>query len=647
MSLGGALPAIGTPGKWRIERWRKALPAIEAFEAEHRDDSDQALRKASLSLRFRVKSGEPLEKILPEAFALVRVAAQRTVKMRHYDVQLLGGMGLFHGAIAEMDTGEGKTLTATLPLYLRALEGKGAHLATVNDYLAERDATEMGVIYTALGLTVGCVKSQDSQDQRREAYGADITYGTSKEFGFDFMRDRLLLRRMGHQVADFLGGGSTHRWDDSGEKPVQRRESHYALVDEADSVLIDEARTPMIIGSLGDKARDQVVATYRWAAEHAGAFAEDNHFEYDNEKKSVELTGPGRQLVRALPQPDLLRSVGLVDLYQYMERSVKVKRDFHLDQQYVIEEGEIVIVDEFTGRKAEGRKWRDGIHQAIEAKEEIEVTVPTGQAARITVQDMFLRYKHLSGMTGTAQSAAREFRKIYKRPVVRIPTNRETKRDRLGDRIFGTEEAKWRAIVEEVCELHRAGRPVLIGTKSIDKSEQLSELLRTRGVDHEVLNANEIAKEAKIVERAGERARVTVATNMAGRGTDIKLAEGISEIGGLHVICTELHDSARVDRQLAGRCGRQGDPGTFRQYMSLDDEIVLSGYGPKAAKRYLGVGESSPEMSYDEWSSRLRRAQIKVERRHFRQRAELLYHEKQRKKMQREMGQDPYLDTPD
>ncbi len=632
-------------GQWRIARWRKLLPVVDSFEEQFLKLDDTGLRKESLSLRFRAKSGEPLDKLLPEAFALVRVASQRTLKMRHYDVQILGGIALFNGCIAEMDTGEGKTLAATLPLYLHALPGKGSHLATVNDYLASRDAEEMGPIYNMLGMTVGCVETQDSQDDRRTAYGSDITYGTSKEFGFDFMRDRLLLRRMGHQQADFLGGGSSQRWDDSGEAPVQRG-AHFVLVDEADSILIDEARTPMIIGSLGGQAIEQVLATYAWAAEFAPRFEEELHYEYDHEKRQVELSPQGRQFVRACPTPDLMRIVGLVDLYQYMERAIKVKRDFHLDEQFVIDDGEIVIVDEFTGRKAEGRKWRDGIHQAVEAKEGVEITMPTGQAARITVQDMFMRYNELAGMTGTAIPAAREFRKIYKRPVVRIPTNRPVQRVELPSRVFGDSDGKWRAVVEEIAEIHSQSRPVLVGTKSIDRSEHLSQLLDEANIEHQVLNANEIAKEAEIIAEAGHLGRVTVATNMAGRGTDIKLDAGVADLGGLHVIGTELHDSARVDRQLAGRCGRQGDPGSVRQYLALDDEVIRSGFGDAKAIRMTNLG-SALDGSVDQYVNLLRRAQKKVERKHFRDRSVLLYHEKQRKKMQREMGQDPYLDTAD
>ena len=575
----------------------------------------------------------------------MREAARRTLGMRHFDVQMLGGLALINNCIAEMETGEGKTLTATLPMYLHALIGRGAQLATVNDYLAERDAETMRPAYEMLGMTVGVVLTPDKPDQRRAAYACDITYGTAKEFGFDFLRDRLLLRRMGRDASDFLGEGSSQRWDASGEQPVQRG-AHFALVDEADSILIDEARTPLIIGTLGGKAREQVEATFNWAAANAEKFIEDQHFDYEHDTKKVELNAAGRQLLRSLPTPPVMRSVGLIDLYQYTERAIKVQRDFLFETHYVIDEGEIVIVDENTGRRAEGRKWRDGIHQAIEAKEELEVSVPTGQAARITIQDLFLRYRHLAGMTGTAISAAREFRKIYKMPVVRIPTNRPSRREQLQDQIFGNARRKWEAIAAEVHQLHQAGRPILIGTKSIDKSELLSQLLAKLGVEHQVLNANEVAKEAEIVALAGQPGRVTVATNMAGRGTDIKLGEGVAESGGLHVICTELHDSARIDRQLIGRCGRQGDPGTFRKYMALDDEILKVGFGPQTAERLASKG-SAQEQEMNSYGTQFLKSQRKVERKHFRDRSILLHHEKERKKMQREMGQDPYLDTAD
>jgi preprotein translocase subunit SecA len=630
-------------------RWKRMLAEIQALEPTMRSETDEALRKRSLALRYRAMAGERLSKLLPEGYALVREAGRRALGMRHYDVQMIGGIALFEGHIAEMQTGEGKTLTATLPLYLHSLVGKGAHLATVNDYLAKRDADWMRPIFAMLGVSVGIIQTPDDQGQRRQAYGCAVTYGTAKEFGFDFLRDRLLLRAQNRIQTEMLGDGDSG-FSGSGDKPVMRG-MHFCLVDEADSILIDEARTPLIIGSIENTVRDQIVETYLWAAKHAPEYEIDEHFTIDDETKQYELTSRGRQKVRSLPKSDLVRTMGLVDLYEYTERAVKVFREFLLDRQYVVRPGEkgvdeIVIVDEFTGRLAEGRKWRDGIHQAIEAKEGIEISVPTGQAARITVQDLFLRYNHLAGMTGTAASSARELRRIYRTPVLRVPTNRPPQRKRLPDMVFGSMDAKFKAIVDEVQQLHASGRPVLIGTRSIDKSEIISNMLAKLGIEHQVLNANNVEREAEIVSDAGQQNRVTVATNMAGRGTDIKLTDEIVELGGMHVICTELHDAARIDRQLIGRCGRQGDPGSYRQYLSLDDDILKSGLGPDKAERLKARGEAITD-SVNSYARLFRKAQRKVERKHFRDRMVLLHHEKERKKMQREIGQDPYLDTPD
>jgi preprotein translocase subunit SecA len=580
---------------------------------------------------------------------LVREAGRRALKMRHYDVQIVGGIALFEGCIAEMQTGEGKTLTATLPLYLHSLLGKGAHLATVNDYLAHRDAEWMRPLFERLGLTVGVIQTPDDQGSRRDSYGADVTYGTAKEFGFDFLRDRLLLRAQNRVETEMLGDGGGG-FSGSGDQIVMRG-MHFCLVDEADSILIDEARTPLIIGSIEDTVRDQIVETYRWAAEYGASYVKEDDYTIDPETKQYELTAKGRQRVRSLPKSDLVRTMGLVDLYEYTERSVKVHEEFLLDRQYVVRPGdkgvdEIVIVDEFTGRLAEGRKWRDGIHQAIEAKQELEISVPTGQAARITVQDLFLRYPHLAGMTGTAASSAGELRKIYRTPVIRVPTNKPPQRVQLADRVFGTMEAKFEAIVHEIQEVHETGRPVLVGTRSIDKSVILSQMLEEIGIEHQVLNANNVEQEAEIVADAGAHGKVTVATNMAGRGTDVKLELQIESVGGMHVICTELHDAARIDRQLIGRCGRQGDRGSYRQFLSLDDDILKGGLGPNKAERMKEQG-TQVEGAVDRYAGLFRKAQLKVEKKHFRDRMILLHHEKERKKMQREIGQDPYLDTPD
>ena len=634
----------GGPNRWRLARWTALLPKIAALEPQLQEQTDQQLRKRSLALRYRARSGEPLGRLLVEAYALVREAARRNIGMRHFDVQVLGGIAMFHKSIVEMQTGEGKTLTATLPMYLNALAGRGCQLATVNDYLARRDAQWMEPIYKALGLSVGVIETQMPRPQRSKAYSCDVTYGTAKEFGFDFLRDRLLLRRISEGQGDLLGGMLGTGGGESNEKPVQG-EPYFALVDEADSILIDEARTPLIISALPTEEQVIEAECYKWTASVIKQFIEDEDYDYDHEKKTAELTREGRLKARMLSKPEAMDRVGMVNIYQYVERAIVVDREYSLDRQYVIRDGEIVIVDEFTGRLSEGRKWREGIHQAVEAMAGVEVTVETGQAARITVQDFFLRYERLAGMTGTAMDSARELRKIYRCCVLPIPTNRPAIRQRLPARVFGTTETKWQAVVDEICRLHAEGRPVLIGTRSIDKSELLSNMLEARGVEHQVLNANHIEAEADIVACAGLGAKVTVSTNMAGRGTDIKLGDGIADLGGLHVICTEMHDAGRIDRQLIGRCGRQGDPGTFRQYLALDDDLLLVGLGPDKSRKFKELGDNS-DIQFDPYAPLFAKAQKKVERRHFRQRKSLMYFEKERKKMQRQMGQDPYLDSP-
>lgn len=635
------LVGLTTAGK--LARWVDYLPLIASYEPKLMEMADDQIRKEGLSLRYRARSGEPLAKIMPEAFALVREAGRRTINMRHYDVQLLGGIAVFHRSIVEMQTGEGKTLTATAPMFLYSLAGRGTQLATVNDYLAKRDADWMGPIYRAVGMSVGVIQTQQQTAQRAQAYACDITYGTAKEFGFDFLRDRLLLRRIREGQNDLIGSMLEDRRS-SGDKPVQR-DPYFALVDEADSILIDEARTPLIISAVPTEAEKIEVATYRWCASMTGEFVEDEDFEFDNDKKSVELTKKGRGKVRLLEKPRDLDTVGMFDMYTFIERAIKVQREFTLDRQYVVRDGEIVIVDEFTGRLSEGRKWRDGIHQALEAKEGIEVTVATGQAARVTVQDFFLRYENLAGMTGTAAASARELKKIYRCNFIPVPTNKPPRRTPMPTQVYGTSDEKYRAIVSEIADMHAIGRPILIGTRSIDKSLTLAQLLDEKGIEYQILNAYHVEEEAGIVERAGQVGRVTVSTNMAGRGTDIRLGDGVEEMGGLFVICTEMHESARIDRQLIGRCGRQGDPGSYRQFLALDDELILSGFGPKAKKKYAAMGEKTPSRRFDSLEKLFKRAQRKVERKHFRQRKALMYFEKQRKKMQREMGQDPYLDS--
>jgi preprotein translocase subunit SecA len=626
-----------------LQYWRHAAQQAAKRSADLTSESDQQLRKHGLSLKYRARSGEPLDRLLVEAYALVREAGRRTLGMQHYPVQLLGGVAIHHQSIAVMQTGEGKTLTATLPMYLAALEGKGAHLATANDYLAARDAQLMMPVYRALGLTVGVVQSDTPRPDRQNAYQADITYSTAKEIGFDFLRDRLLRRRtecgVSGSIASLIGDGA----DDGSSRPVQR-ELNFVLVDEADSILIDEARTPLIVSSPPGEIEHAKEALYRWAAQHADRFQEPNDFKIDKESRGVQLLSSGRKLARVLPKPPLLRQVPMMDIYDQIEQALFVNQHYVRDRQYVVRDKEVVIVDEFTGRLAEGRKWRAGIHQAIEAREGLSVSVDSGESARITLQDLFLRYNRLGGMTGTAANSAAELRKIYKVRVVDVPTNRPPKRKRWPDRVFGQESEKWEAVADEIAAVHAEGRPVLVGTRSIDKSELLSKILNAQGIAHEVLNARYLAREAQIVAEAGQPGRVTVATNMAGRGTDIKLPEASLELGGLHVICTELHESSRIDRQLIGRCGRQGDPGTFRQFMSLEDEILENGLSDAALQRLL-KHRKLPSREVARHANLFRRSQAKIEREHFRSRKMLLHREQLRHELQREMGQDPYLDT--
>jgi len=635
---------LAPPGRRRLARWRVLVENIAGFDTLLRDLNDQRLHNRSLSLRYRAKSGEPLDRLLPEAFALVAESAARTLGMRHFPVQYLGGIAIHRGGIAEMETGEGKTLTATLPLFLNALSGRGAHLATANDYLAVRDADWMRPVFNFLGMTVGAIRGGMSPADRRDAYHSDVTYGTAREFGFDFLRDRMLARRVEEGRQDSMAGMlglSTERADDL---PVQR-DFHFAVIDEADNILIDEARTPLIISAAGMDDSQTEIDCFRWSASVAEKFSEERDFLLDAKRKTVELTAEGRKQARSLPGPQNLVAIGQSHLYEYVERAIKVLRDFHRDQQFVVRDGEVVIVDEYTGRLSEGRRWSGGIHQAVEAKEGLNITLRDGHAAQITVQELCLHYPRLAGMTGTASMSAREFRKVFSLTVIRIPTNRPGRRQQLPDLVFRTTDEKWAAIVNEIREMHALGRPVLIGTRSIDKSELLSRRLASEGIEHQVLNARQLAMEADIIANAGQSAKVTVATNMAGRGTDIALGDRVAEAGGLHVICSEMHDAGRIDRQLVGRCARQGEPGSYRRFLSLDDEILTTAFGPSRA-REIRDSSAGAEKLPARFVRLFGDAQRKVQRKHFRDRQLLMYHVKQRKERQIAMGQDPYLDTP-
>jgi len=508
---------------------------------------DAALRSKTDEFRTRLKQGETLEQLLPEAFAVVQEAAGRTLGMRHYDVQLLGGAALFQGHIAEMKTGEGKTLVSTLPAYLYALTGEGVHIVTANEYLARRDSQWVTPLFTYLGLTVGCTLSGMNPNDKQQAYDCDITYGTGSEFGFDYLRDHQVLMR---------------------QQLVQRRR-HYALIDEIDSILIDEARTPLILSGSPKKLAEYVVEATRLIAR----LEEGIDYEVDRTLHTVHLTDAGvRRAEEAFDVDNIFDEVH-AELFHRIRQALRAKALLQRDVHYVVRTNEIVLVDEYTGRLMNGRRYSEGLHQAVEALEGVEIRHEPRVEAMITLQHYFRGYKRISGMTGTAHTDTEEFKRVYGMKVIRIPTNRPSQRVDLPDRGFITMESKLQAVVEEVVERHRKGQPVLIGTLSVVKSEKLSAMLAEAGVPHQVLNAKHNEEEAAIIERAGQLGAVTVATNMAGRGTDIRLGEGVEERGGLHVIGTERHDSLRIDRQLQGRAGRQGDPGSSQFYISAEDAL--------------------------------------------------------------------------
>lgn len=616
---------------------------IKATAKEYAALTDKQLTDIALDLGFESRQSSSIRPLIVRGFALVQVAAQRQLGMQHYDVQLLGGQRMCRGEIVEMKTGEGKTLTATLPMFVHALAGRGALLATSNDYLAARDAENLQPLYQSLGISVGVITSEMSREQRRASYACDVTYGTMKEFGFDFLRDHSQQREQ-KQRELWYGGAVGGVAESATAKPVHRP-AHFILIDEADSILIDDARMPLIISAPEDGAtHDQQKALYTWSATHASQFDEDQHYWYDRERRKVDLTPDGTALVRELAKPQILAGIGLLEMYDFMERAIQVYRDYHLDKDYVVRDGEIVIVDEATGRISEGRRWSRGIHQAIEAKESVEITMDTGTQAKITVQSFVSQFPHIAGMTGTAVTSAREFKKIYHMGVTAIPTNKPRQRIDLPIKFAFSEAEKFQRVVEDIRQQHSLGRPVLVGTRSIAKSEELSRLLHQIGLQHEVLNARQIEREADIIARAGQLERITVATNMAGRGTDIKIDDAVRELGGMHVIGTEMHDSARIDHQLFGRCARQGDPGTVQLFVSAEDKLLDSAFGKQKADRLRSTGKNR---AAEFWIRLFQRAQRRVEKQHYRSRRILMYNEKMLAKSQREMGLDPILDNYD
>ena len=612
---------FGNYSEKEIKKIKPIVTKIEALGPQYESLSDEELRAKTQEFKDRLANGETLDDILPEAYAVVREASSRAhvLNMKHFPVQLMGGIIMHQGRIAEMKTGEGKTLVATLPAYLNALEGKGVHVVTVNDYLAQRDANQMGQVYRFLGLTVGCILNGMDNNERREAYNCDITYGTNNEFGFDYLRDNMVVKK---------------------ESMVQR-DLHYAIIDEVDSVLIDEARTPLIISGSGSKSTD----LYRVAdlfvkklkkgrilneAEAMNALLkeelqEEGDFVLDEKAKSVVLTQEGVEKAEKFFSIDNLSDPENLELQHHINNALKANYNMHLDKDYVVHEGEIVIVDEFTGRMMPGRRYSDGLHQAIEAKENLQVRRESQTLATITFQNYFNKYAKKSGMTGTAKTEEDEFRNIYGMDVIEIPTNLPVQRKDHEDVVYRTEAGKFRAVVREIVEAHEKGQPVLVGTVTIEKSEVLSKMLKMEGIKHQVLNAKYHAQEAEIVALAGQKNAVTIATNMAGRGTDIKLGEGVPELGGLKIIGTERHESRRIDNQLRGRSGRQGDPGESRFYISLEDDLMRLFGSEKTMKVVdaMGMTEDEP-IEAGMLTKAIESAQKKVEGNNFAIRKQLL-----------------------
>jgi preprotein translocase subunit SecA len=583
----------------KVKVLQRRVEAVSALEPEVEKLSDSQLQEKTEEFRERLAKGETIDDLLPEAFAVVREVSRRTLGMRPFDEQIMGGIVLHEGKIAEMKTGEGKTLAATMPVYLNALEGKGVHVVTVNDYLARRDAAWMGEIYAFLGLEVGLIQESMSFDERKVAYDSDVTYGTNAQFGFDYLRDNIAT---------------------STDQLVQR-DLNFGIVDEVDSILVDEARTPLIISGMPETAAD---VYYRFAA-IVPRLKSGEDYEVDEKKQQVAPTESGVEKVeKALGIENLYDDVN-TNLVNHLNQALRAQTLFHKDDEYIVTDGQVYIVDEFTGRVLEGRRYSEGLHQAIEAKEGVEIREENQTVATITIQNFFRMYDKLSGMTGTAATEADEFMHTYKMEVVSIPTHEDMVRDDKDDLVYKTEKSKHKAVVEDISERNKMGQPILVGTVSVDVSERLAALLNRRGIAHNVLNAKQHEREAEIIAGAGERGAVTIATNMAGRGTDIKLGEGVSELGGLYVLGTERHEARRIDNQLRGRSGRQGDPGESRFYLSFEDELLrlFGGQRMQGIIERIGLEEDVP-IEAGMISNSVRRAQEQVESRNFQMRKRIL-----------------------
>jgi len=598
--IGSTLTKIfGSKNERVLKHIQPLVDRTNSLEKDIQPLDDSALASKTVSFKERVAKGESLDDILPEAFAVTREAARRVIGERHYDVQLVGGIVLHQGKIAEMKTGEGKTLCSTLAVYLNALSGKGVHVVTVNDYLARRDAEWMGAIYRFLNLTTGTILHDMNDQERQDAYNADVTYGTNNEFGFDYLRDNMKF-----DIKDYC-----------------QRDFNFAIVDEVDSILIDEARTPLIISGPADISTE----LYHQVDKVMPRFKKEVDYTIDEKARTVSLTEEGVALGEKLLQVDNLYDPKNIEFLHHLNQALKAHLLFQRDVDYLVKDGEVVIVDEFTGRTMPGRRYSDGLHQALEAKEGVKIERENQTLASITFQNYFRLYDKLAGMTGTADTEAAEFKKIYDLDVVIIPTHKTMIRKDFPDVIYKNIPAKYRAVIREIKALHEKGQPVLVGTISIDVSEKISNMLKKEGIKHSVLNAKQHEKEAEIVAEAGQKGRVTIATNMAGRGTDIKLGESVPDVGGLHILGTSRHESRRIDNQLRGRSGRQGDPGSSRFYLSLEDDLLrifgsdkISGILDK-----LGMDEDEP-IEHKMISNAIENAQKKVEGHNFDIRKHLL-----------------------
>jgi preprotein translocase subunit SecA len=590
---------FGSKNERDLKKLQPTVDQINSLESEYKALDDDQLRQQTNLFRERIDNGETLDDLLPEAFAAVREASRRTLNMRHFDVQLIGGMVLHQGKIAEMKTGEGKTLVATLPAYLNALNGKGVHVITVNDYLARRDTQWMGHIFTFLGLTVGTIIHGMDDNERKEAYSADITYGTNNEFGFDYLRDNMKFDRA----------------------TLVQKDLQFAIVDEVDSILVDEARTPLIISGPAERSTD----LYYRVNSIIPSLARERDYAIDEKARTVTLTEDGVARAEKQLQVNNLYDPKNIELLHHINQGLKANTIFKRDVDYIVKNGEVIIVDEFTGRLMPGRRYSEGLHQALEAKEGVKIENENQTLATITFQNYFRMYDKLAGMTGTADTEAAEFKKIYDLEVIVVPTDKPMVRRDYPDAIYKTRKEKFNAVIEEIEELNRQGQPVLVGTISIDVSEQVSKNLKKKGIKHEVLNAKNHEKEAEIIAMAGQSGAVTISTNMAGRGTDIVLGEGVTEIGGLHIIGTERHESRRIDNQLRGRSGRQGDPGSSRFFLSLEDDLlrIFGGERITGIMDKLGMEEGEP-IEHNLISRAIENAQSKVEGRNFEIRKQLL-----------------------